>query len=304
MLRSPSATLPLSPLNGGAASSSFYVSSQLEDSAVQAYFDGDFELSLKSLTTALKTQQLTLGDVDIVVAHTLGNIGTVYIAMGLLEEAMHVLQESLNIKMTLRTDPNTYPLPSGSNAVIVADTLTNLGSASFLRAEYFDAMSYYQSCLKELTEGPVPGSKTDIANVLYNIGNVHCLLNEPDDALMAMAESLQLTHDTLNEGKEGPQAAEAMEKIGAIYLSQNKLDDAMTAFLEALVLTKAALGSEHVDCAVSIYNCGLVYERMGETRRAIDSYNSALGLFKINGVVDTISVEMVRQRVMNIQVLL
>ena len=100
MLRSPSATLPLSPLNGGAASSSFYVSSQLVDSAVQAYFDGDFELSLKSLTTALKTQQLTLGDVDIVVAHTLGNIGTVYIAMGLLEEAMHVLQESLNIKMT------------------------------------------------------------------------------------------------------------------------------------------------------------------------------------------------------------
>jgi tetratricopeptide (TPR) repeat protein len=294
---SPAASILSNSSNSAPA---FYVSSQLVDSAVQDYFDGKYEKALKSFATALKTQQLTLGEVDIVVAHTLGNISAVYIAMGMLEEAMHVLQECLSIKMKLRSDPN-YILPQGCEAVIIADTLNNLGSTSFLRGEYYDAMSYYQSCLKELTEGPIPGSKSDLANVLYNIGNVHCLLNELDDALMAMAESLQLTQVTLSEGKEEPQAAEVMEKIGAIYLSQNKLDDAMTAFLEALTITKTCMGSEHVDCAVSAYNVGMVYECKGESRRAIESYNSALEIYHLNGIDDS-AADLVRQRLMQMRV--
>ena len=280
---------------------SFYVSSQLVDNAVQAYFSGEYENSLKSFATALKTQQLTLGEVDVVVAHTLQNISSVYIAMGMLDEAIQVLQECLNIKTKLRSDPSAK-LPQGCDGVILSDTLNNLGSSCFLRGMYFDSMSYFQSCLKELTEGPIPGSKEEISNVLYNIGNVHCLLGEYDDALMAMAESLQLVQATLQEGKEEPQAAEVMEKIGAIYLQTNRLDDAMTAFFEALTITKTTLGSEHVDCAVSIFNVGVVYECRGETRRAMESYNTALAIFQKNGVDDT-SVEMVRQRLMNIEIM-
>ncbi len=292
-----------SPIHGLASGShshapSFYVGSQLVDAGVQSYFDGEYEKALKSFCTALKTQQLTLGEEDIVVAHTLQNISSVYIAMGMLDEAIQVLLECLNIKNKLRADPNVT-LPQGCEVVLVSDTLNNLGSTMFLKKEYFDAMSYFQSCLKELTEGPIAGSKAEIADALYNIGNVHCLLGEYDDALMAMAESLQLTQATLVDGKEEPQAAEIMEKIGAIYLQTNRLDDAMTAFLEALTITKTALGSEHVDSAVSLYNVGLVYECKGEMRRAVESYNAALEVFHKNGVEDT-SVEMVRQRLMQI----
>ncbi len=297
-LRSPSPALSI--LSNG-SNPYFYVGSQLVDNAVQSYFAGEYDKALKSFATALKTQQLTLGEVDIVVAHTLGNISCVYIAMGMLDEAMQVLQECLSIKMKLRSDPNAR-LPPGCEAVMMTDTLNNLGSTSFLRGDFYDAMSCYQSCLQELTEGPIPGSKKEIANVLYNIGNVHCLLNEYDDALMAMAESLQLTTQvSLADGKEDPQAAEVMEKIGAIYFTQNKLDDAMTAFLEALTITKTALGSEHVDCAVSAYNLGLVYEYKGEMRRAIESYNAALDIYYKNGVDDA-SVDIIRQRLMQMQI--
>ena len=296
-IRAPSPAISM--LSNGTNPPPFYVSSQLVDTAVKLYFDGEYDKALKSFNTALKTQQLTLGDNDIVVAHTMGNIGAVYIAMGMLDDAMRILQECLNIKMKLRSDPNTQ-LPPGCDVVIISDTLSNLGSTSFLRGEYYDAMSYYQSCLKELTEGPIAGTKSEIADVLYNIGNVHCLLNELDDALMAMAESLQLTHSSLADGKEEPQAAEIMEKIGAIYMSQNKFDDAMTAFLEALTITKTALGSDHIDCAASVYNVGMAYECKGEMRRAIESYNAALEVFHKNGV-DNTSVEMVRQRLMQMQ---
>lgn len=292
---------PLHNLSPVSAAPSFYVCSQLVDSGVEAYFNGEYELALKSFATALKTQQLTLGEVDIVVAHTLQNISSVYISLGMLDEGIQVLQECLSMKMQLRADSNVT-LPQGYEVIITSDTLKNLGSLYFLKGEYFDSMSYFQNSLKELIEGPVPGSKSEISDALYNIGNVHCHLGEYDDALMAMAESLQLIQSTLAEGVEDPRAAEVMEKIGAIYLQGNRLDDAMTAFLESLAITKTALGSDHVDCAGSVYNVGLVYERKGEIRRAIEAYKSALQIFQRNGVEDDTSVEMVRQRLMNINV--
>ena len=294
---------PLSPsssirsING--TSPAFYVSAQLADDGVQAYLDGDFDKALKSLTTALKTQQLTLGNDDLVVAHTLGNIGAVYIAMGALIEAMQALQQCLDIKMKLRSDLN-LKLPDGIEAVTLADTLSNLGGASFLRGEYIDAMSYYQSCLKELTEGPIPGSKVEIANVLYNIGNVHCLRNELDDALVAMLESLQLSQAAVTEGADASLLPEVLEKIGAIYMNQQRFDDAMNVFLEALTITKTTLGSDHVDCGVSAYNVGMVYEYKGEIGLATQSYNVALDIFQNNGINNT-STDMIRQRLTETQ---
>jgi len=294
---------PLSPsssirsING--TSPAFYVSAQLADDGVQAYLDGDFDKALKSLTTALKTQQLTLGNDDLVVAHTLGNIGAVYIAMGALIEAMQALQQCLDIKMKLRSDLN-LKLPDGIEAVTLADTLSNLGGASFLRGEYIDAMSYYQSCLKELTEGPIPGSKVEIANVLYNIGNVHCLRNELDDALVAMLESLQLSQAAVTEGADASLLPEVLEKIGAIYMNQQRFDDAMNVFLEALTITKTTLGSDHVDCGVSAYNVGMVYECKGEIGLATQSYNVALDIFQNNGINNT-STDMIRQRLTETQ---
>ena len=204
-----------------APASSFYVCSQLVDSGVEAYFNGEYDLALKSFATAMKTQQLTLGDVHIVVAHTLQNISSVYISLGMLDEAINASLECLNIKTQLRSNPNAK-LPQGCEVVIISDTLNNLGSLHFLKGEYFDSMSYFQSSLKELTEGLVPGSKSDISDALYNIGNVHCHLGEYDDALMAMAESLHLIQSTLVEGAEDPRAAEVMEKIGAIYLQSGR----------------------------------------------------------------------------------
>ena len=80
------------------------------------------------------------------------------------------------------------------------------------------------------------------------------------------------------------------------------LDEAMTAFLEASTITKTALGSDHVDCAGSIYNVGLVYEYKGNIKRAIEAYKSALEIFQKNGVDGDTSVEMVRQRLLNMNV--
>jgi tetratricopeptide (TPR) repeat protein len=277
---------------GSTEVSSFYVASSIVEKAIQNYDAGDHEQSLKLLATALKTQRLTLGDNDLCVAHTLGNIGSVYITLGWYDDAMQVLQECLKIKMRLRADP-TLKLPKGCEYIDLYDTLSNLGSASFLKGDYYNAMSYFQECLREITSGPIPGDASDIANVLYNIGNVHCVLNEFEDALLAMNESLQLIQSSF--GLEDIRCAEALEKIGAIQLHQKNVDDALASLVESLRITKTTLGSEHVDCAVSLYHVGLVYEGKGEMTRAMESYRAALEIFRQKGV-ENHSVDKIRQR--------
>jgi len=278
--------------------SSFYVATSIVESAVDAFEQGEPEKALKLFATALKTQRLTLGDFDLCVAHTLGNIGSVYINMGWYEDASQVLTESLNIRLKLRSTPGSN-LPKGCEHVYLYETLINLGSVEFLKGDYIMAMSYFQDCLKEITTGETSGSTEMIANTLYNIGHVHCVLCEFEDGMIAMNESLQLTQSTF--GHEDIKAAEIIEKIGCIHMHQNKFDDALSSFIEALRITKMGLGSEHVDCAPSLYNVGLVYELRKETRRAMDSYKAAISIYEKNKVENS-DVDRIRQRMMQLPI--
>ena len=293
-----SSSSPLSPHSQEAETSSFYVASSIVESAVESYENGEPEKALRLFATALKTQRLTLGDIDLCVSHTLGNIGAVYLSLGWYDDALQVLEESLNIKAKLRADP-TSNLPKGCEHVDLYEILNNLGSAAFLKGDYISAMSYFQECLKDITNGEVPRSTENIANALYNIGHVHCILNEFEDALIAMNESLQLIRSAF--GYEDIRAAETMEKIGAIQMSQNQMDDALDSFVEALRITKMGLGSDHVDCAPSLYNVGLIYEVRNETRRAMDSFQAAMEIYKNNGI-ENASVDRIRQRMMQLKV--
>uniref|UniRef100_A0A7S3V7N0 MalT-like TPR region domain-containing protein n=1 Tax=Chaetoceros debilis TaxID=122233 RepID=A0A7S3V7N0_9STRA len=279
--------------------SSFYVSNSIVENALNSYYEGQGEKALKLLATALKTQRLTLGDADICVAHTLGNIGAVYVSMGWYEEAIEVLEESLAINTKLRNDPS-IKLPKGCEQINLYENLNNLGSASFLAGDYLNAMSYYQECLKDLTGGEIPGTASEIANTLFNIGNCHAVHeNELDDALVAMVESLELIQ--ANFGPEDTRCAETLERIGAIYMKKNQLEEAMNAFVEVLRITKMTLGSEHVDCAPSLYNVGLIYERKRENRRAMDSFKAAMEIYESNGVKDE-SIDRVRQHMMHLKI--
>jgi tetratricopeptide (TPR) repeat protein len=282
---------------------SFYIGSGLVVNALQSYSEGDYDAALKSLVTALKTQRLTLGEVDVCISHTLGNIGAVYLKMGpdWSEDAIEVLEEALKIKMILRSEPQR--LPKECKSITLYDTLNNLGSAYILKGDYIQAMSCFQDALKEITAGTDSINSEDIANTLYNIGNVHCLVGEYDDALFAHTESLEIIQSTF--GEADAQAAEILEKIGAIHLVKQDVDQAMAAFLEALSITKATLGSDCIDCVPSLYNLAQVHELKGENKQAMEALSTAMDIYQKNlskniPVAEVIT-EKIQQKMMSLQ---
>jgi tetratricopeptide (TPR) repeat protein len=261
---------------------SFYIGSGLVVNALQSYSEGDYDAALKSLVTALKTQRLTLGDIDICISHTLGNIGAVYLKMGpeRSADAIEVLEEALNIKMILKSEPSKYNFPKECKNIVLYDTLNNLGSAYVIAGDYIQAMACFQDALKEITNETDSVHSEDIANTLYNIGNVHCLVGEYDDALFAHMESLEIIQS--NFGEADVQAAEILDKIGAIHMAKRDVDQAMAAFIEALSITKAALGPDYIDCVPSLYNLACVHELKGENEQAIEALGTALDIYQKN----------------------
>jgi len=294
--QSPSISASASFGSNKKSSNFFYVGNTLVENGCESYSEGDFTKSLKCFVTALKTQRLTLGNEHICVAHTLGNIGSVYISLKQFEDAKKILEECLRVKIKLRSDP-TLTLPPDVEGIVIGDTLNNLGNAAFLNNQYRDAMTYYQDALKEMTAGPFPGNQIEVANCLHNVGIVHGFLYELDDAIMALNESKHIMQSAC--GNDDLQAADTLEKIGAIYLSQNRADDALNSFVEVLRVSKITLGSNHVDCAPLVYNVGMAYEAKGDTKRAMESYSVALDIYQSNGIQNE-SVEIIRKRMVDL----
>lgn len=265
-------------------SSYFYVASALVDSGVHHHERGEYDKALKAFHTALKTQRLTLGTDHICVAHTLGNIGAVYLKLGKLEDATLALEQSLQIKLKLRKRRAQTHAGDGANreTIVISDTLNNLGNASYLRGSYDESMSYYRRSLDESYNSDARRDDALVADTLHNIGRIHLQRGELAPGLVALTESLRLTREM--NGPDHINVADTLELIGSIYLTQNSLDDAMDIFLEVVRITRSALGPTHPDLASSFYNVGMTQEAKGDLRAAWEAYSAASDVYKRAGL--------------------
>jgi tetratricopeptide (TPR) repeat protein len=262
-----------------------YVGQRLVDSGVQHYFLGQYDDALRDLTNALQSQRITVGAEHLCVAHTLGNIGVVLLKLKRYSIAEECLQEAYSIKEKRRLD---HPYLS------MSDTIHNLGNTAFWMGDYDRALSLYEQALQEYTLGPVRGSPREIAHVLYNMGQAHCISGNYYDALSKFSEAVELLVKA--RGRDNSDIAEIIEKIGAINLYLMRYEDAMEDFEEALRVTRLTLGSYHVDVAPCLFHVGLVHEAQGLLRLAFQRYEDALDVYQSNGM-DNASVQFVRDKI-------
>jgi tetratricopeptide (TPR) repeat protein len=266
-----------------------YVGEALVDSGVRYYGLGQYDEALRDLTSALQTQRITVGTEHICVAHTLSNIGAVLLQLERYSIAEECLQEALVIKEKQRQEQ-----PSGF--ITLSDTLNNLGNVCFMMGDYNRALSYYERAFDESTitsnpttsstmihsSGSTPPNVREIADILYNMGQVYCFTSNYYDALSKFSEAVELLVQV--RGRDDSDIAAIIEKIGAINLHLKRYEDAMEDFEEALRVTRLSLGSYHEEVAPCLYHIGLVHEAQGLYRLAYQSYEDALDVYQNNGM--------------------
>ena len=254
------------------------VAYDLVKSGIEHHKNGELVMALKPFQTALKVQMLSIGKEHPFIAHTLANIGAVYLKQGQLFLAGDALEEALEMKKQLRDYCDDEAQKS---KIIIADILNNLGNVAFLQGEY-NALSlyFYRTVLDDLRLGD--GRDNELANALHNIGQINVLKEEWDAALSVLTDALRIERELY--GPNNVLVGDTLELIGFVCLSSGDHDVAMISFSEALSIFQAKYGAVDLNVATSLVNVAMVMERRGEFQGAWHAYVTARDVFVKLGV--------------------
>jgi tetratricopeptide (TPR) repeat protein len=265
------------------------VASTLVECGVEHHTRGEYELALKAFRAALKAQRLNLGTEHLCIAHTLGNIGAVYLRQGKLFLAANNLDEALRTKIKFRTKEQD---PKNSN-ISLAGILNNLGNIAYLRGDYERSHKYYKSTLKDLRSSSsssssssnrkaVQQSQIHLAHALHNIGRLHILQHEWFTARSVLAECHRI--EVQVHGPRDLLLVDTLELLGYVHFCSSSLKNdslhlAMTAFSEALTILRHGHGKVHPAVATCLLHIGMVLEARGDLQDAWDMYSRAQDIF-------------------------
>jgi tetratricopeptide (TPR) repeat protein len=244
---------------------------------VEHHQNGEYEDALRTFQVALKTQRNVLGEEHLAVAHTLANIGAVFLRQGQLYLAGEALEKALQMKKSFS---NNCKDEGTKSKIVYADVLNNLGNVAYLRGHYPLSMYFYRTALKELRKRKEVDR--ELANALHNIGRLYVIKEEWDVALSVLTQCLRIEEDLY--GKNEIALAGTIELIGFVHLSSGAFDNAMVSFSEALYIYQDKVGVVNEKVASSLVNVAMVMKGRGQLRGARQAYITARDVFGRVGV--------------------
>jgi tetratricopeptide (TPR) repeat protein len=145
------------------------------------------------------------------------------------------------------------------------------------------ALEYYGQALRFKNKSIVtePGSiKSDVADILYNIGVIHMFskFDDRDKCVEAFQMCLELRRYCY--GSIHPSVASVLYKLASIHFSQGEKVYALDLLIEVLSILQSTGG--HPKELVEIwYTVSRVQEALGQFEEAESSYNEASSLLKV-----------------------
>lgn len=240
-----------------------YAGSNLVQAGVNFYAEGKYDQALDAFVSALKAQRVSVGDEDICVALTLGNLGSVYLQQENIKEAEAVLTQSLEMKKKLAPDMS------------IADTLNNLGNCANLRGDFVASMEYYKAALAD--SKAKGGGAPDQVNALFNIGRLEIQKRNWNEAMHSLNQACRMARE--HYGTNHVFVAQTLDLMGFVQLSTSNLDSAMVSFTGALAIYRRIHGPMHLDVANSLFNVGMVREAKNDLGDAFEAYTTSRDLF-------------------------
>ncbi len=197
------------------------VADTLEGFAMANNLKGDHEKVFELLQEALRIQKTKLGEDNPSAAHTLSNIGAVYIAKGEYERAIKQLQEALRIRRA----------KLGEDHPEVANILNSSGVAYRSVGDYKKAIEHYSKALKILKDR-LGEDHPSAAHTLRNIGILYYSMGAYEESIKHYSRVLEIQKSKL--GKDHPEVAITLRSMALVSLSTNEIENALEKFLQAL----------------------------------------------------------------------
>jgi len=242
-------------------------------------------------------------------ARMMTTMGSVYVALGLYEEARPHYEEAVRLRRgggasdtvelaesltnlaevvaalgdfdraepLLREALEVQRRPPARDSEQLGVTLSTLGSLLQAKGDYAAAEPLHREALEVWRR--VLGEEHRL--VAGGVGNLGFLLYEKGDYAAAeplYRESLAMRRRLL--GNDHPEVALALNNLAALLLATGDYQAAEPMFREVLELRRRLLGGEHPDVAVSLNNLAAVLEDTGNPAAAEPLYREALAMWR------------------------
>ena len=253
------------------------------------------------LDSGAKRLQTGLQDQPATKAALLSTVGTVYDSLGQYQDALPLLNESLQLQGQSQ-DPSRVDtllelgrarigagdLPAaeaplqealhiaqrdaGATSVQTGHSLWSLGMLRFEQGRNAEAKDLYIRSLHILEDSPAP--QTDISAVLGNLAMVYVLEQQWILAKQTQERALEIDRRVL--GDDDSRVAYRLNNLAIIAQNMGDLKRAETLYLDALKRQQHIYGERHPETASAKGNYGLLLQREGRLSEAEPLLRSAL----------------------------
>jgi tetratricopeptide (TPR) repeat protein len=222
-------------------------------------------LLLKALDLFEQIYKKENKDNQLLKAHLLADLGTIYSHLGKTNRALIHGRSALAIQLTYLDEKHRD----------VAISYNNIGIAYSNLSQYNEALQNSKKALAlqlELFEE----KHIDVARSYGNIGNILLALNLYNEALQNSKKALFIRLKLF--GEKHPDVAISYNNIGSCYNELKQYNQALENKEKALRLQLEIFGEIHPDVATSYSNIGISYGTLGKHDKALRIIEKALSL--------------------------
>jgi tetratricopeptide (TPR) repeat protein len=219
------------------------------------------------LLRALAIRQQVLDANNLDTAHTLNNLGELYLNWGKYQEAKSRLQEALTIRREVL----------GEEHPDVAKTLYNLASLYRTQGDYMQAEPFYLRAL-HIRETTLGIDHPHVAQSYYGLARLYYSQEKYGQAEKFCKQALHIREQHL--GDHDPTMASILNVLAKIYQGQNKLDQAEEMNRRALRIREDISGKDHPQIAVILNNLVEIYHAKGRFQEARPLIARSLSIHK------------------------
>jgi eukaryotic-like serine/threonine-protein kinase len=253
------------------------------------------------LDSGAKRLRASLQDQPATKAALLATVGSVYDSLGQFQDALPLLDESLQLQAQSRDGSRVDTLlelgrarigsgdlrsaeeplqealrlaqhDAGATSIATAHALWSLGMLRFERGQIGEAKDLYLRSLEILDRSRAP--QTDVSAVLSDLAKVYVLEQQWQLAKQTHERALEIDRRVL--GDDHPRVAFRLQNLAIVAQNMGDLKLAETLYLEALRRQQHTYGDRHPETAAAKGNYGLLLQREGRLAEAEPLLRGAL----------------------------
>jgi tetratricopeptide (TPR) repeat protein len=175
-----------------------------------------------------------------------------------------------------RQSSNSISSKSSRDSVADMDlalTLHQIAQLHRCQGKFTKALYAYEVALRGMKYA-LGKHHPNVAAILGNFGNLQKEMGEMDAAYKTYQEVLGI--ESYRLGLSHPDVAITLHNIATIDAARGNYDQSLTLYRKVLGLQKKLYGEDHLSVSVTAACMGDVYERIGELKNAMESFEEAV----------------------------